>query len=84
MSNGIAMNHREGYLHANRGYRGRGEADAQGERALPADVGLTPEQRFLFVSGPTRTFALPQPPARPAPTSAAVSHDHPLSSNIAR
>lgn len=54
---GIAINHREGYLHANRGFRGHGESNAEGERALPADVGLTPEQRYLFVSSPVSSLA---------------------------
>ena len=52
MTESIAMQHREGYLHANRGFRGRGEANARGERALPANIGLTAEQRFLFVRTP--------------------------------
>lgn len=39
---------RPGYLHANRGFRGRGEVDCRAETAAPADIGLTAEQRFLF------------------------------------
>lgn len=61
----IAMHHREGYLHANRGFRGRGESNATGDPALPADVGLTPEQRFLFVRSRSLFHTCPGPQSAP-------------------